>query len=607
MRKLVLLFTAAFLVLSLHAENFTVEEYSVSINVSDDRSMEINEDIALDYTVPSHGFIRDIQYRFGSVRAGVDDILTHPDADVSRDGSYVSVRFGDPDRLVSGRQDYSLSYRYSPGADSYADYDELYYNIVSPSSWDAAMERVSFSITFPYPVDSDRIWLTYGPYHSSAELPFELSPDGCTVSGSYYGLPAGYGMTIRAEMEEGYFSSAAKPFDLAAAGAFASMAVSILTVIAAFLIWYLKGRDEKLIAPLRYTPPDGLTPMEAGFIYNGALEDSAVSAMLISWADRGYVTITDNGGDDFTFSAVRELPDDVSEAEAALFAAFFSSSSAVDTKMLRMNGFSQKLARVRKAEAESFSGERSLSSPASSALRKKVMRLLLIPVVLFAVLSTLFFPGFPTVFILFPSVMAYGMLRGVSGTAEKKMRSQGFRFSYILPPLFFLAFIWFFIVSALSSFGQDYKLAALSSAVFLAALFASAMLSASIDRRSDYASLVLGQIVGYRDFIERVEKERIEKLSASDPEFFYHVLSYAMALGVEEKWVRAFSGMYVPPVSWYSGSDISDIYILSSFSRRWHHAYSNTIAPRQGGGARTSRGSSGFSGGGFSGGGGRSW
>ena len=109
-------------------------------------------------------------------------------------------------------------------------------------------------------------------------------------------------------------------------------------------------------------------------------------------------------------------------------------------------------------------------------------------------------------------------------------------------------------------------------------------------------------------FIEKVEKDRIEKLSKEDPQFFYHVLSYAMALDTEDEWVRAFSGMYVEPARWYHGDDVADIYILSSFSRRWNHAYSSVIAPQpRGGGARTTRGSSGFSGGGFSGGGGRSW
>ena len=116
------------------------------------------------------------------------------------------------------------------------------------------------------------------------------------------------------------------------------------------------------------------------------------------------------------------------------------------------------------------------------------------------------------------------------------------------------------------------------------------------------------EIYGYREFIETVEKDRIGRLSAEDPAFYYHVLSYAMAMGVEEQWTRAFDDIYVEPASWYIGG-MHDAFAVSRFARRWGDVSRSTLQPprQMRGGARTSRGSSGFSGGGFSGGGGRSW
>ena len=120
-------------------------------------------------------------------------------------------------------------------------------------------------------------------------------------------------------------------------------------------------------------------------------------------------------------------------------------------------------------------------------------------------------------------------------------------------------------------------------------------------------NLLVGQI-GTGCFLIKEFPRTGDGPDVGDPEFFYHVLPYAMALGVENQWVRAFSGIYIEPVRWYSGRDAADIYVISSFSRRWNHAYVTVVAPQQSrGGARTYRGSSGFSGGGFSGGGGRSW
>ncbi len=611
MKKLAITAILLFALFPLLAENFNVDYYAVKIVVDKARSMDIKETLTLDYTVPSHGFYRDIQYSFqGGVKADVDIIWTSEPVQEERDGTYLSLRFGDPDKLISGGPHaYGVQYEFSLGADSYDDYDEIYYNIVSPDAWDTDISRLIFSLTLPYPVDPDRVWITAGPYGSGLELPFTISDDGCTISGRYSSLPKGYGVTLRVEMEDGYFDEAVRPFNWVKLGFYLSIGLSAIMVLVALIVWYLKGKDGELIYPVRFDPPEGMTPMDVGYVYNGELDESAVSAMLIYWADKGIITITDNGNDDFVFTKLMELPDSAKPAELQLFSAFFAASSSVDAKVLRVSGFSSKLASVKKTEEESFSGEKSLASPSSMKLRKLMMNLGMIPVLLHSLLSTLVEPGFATIFVLVPFFMAFMMLRSFATVAEKKMRSGGFRFSIITAPLLFMVFIWFFVTSALTSFGVGYRLVALDTGVFLVALFVYMHFSAAIARRSEYADKLLSEVLGYREFIEKVEKDRIERLSKEDPQFFYRVLSYAMALGVEDKWARAFSGIYVEPAAWYYGRDLSDIYVLSSFSRRWRHVYASSIAPRRngGGGARTFRGSSGFSGGGFSGGGGRSW
>ena len=609
MRKLILFLLCLFLFFPLAAENFILRSYSVSINVDNARTMRINEELSLEYTVPSHGFYRDIKYRFdGGEKADINLLSTSSPVKTEDDGTFFSVRFGDPDKtVIGGPHKYDMEYTYSLGADSYTDYDEIYYNIVSPDAWDTVIDDLYFSVTLPHPVDIGRIWLTYGRYGSSSELPFSLSDDGCTISGHYTSIPKGCGVTIRVEMDEGYFSEAVRPFDFRTFGFWSSVSVSIIMVLSVFIIWYLKGRDEKLVYPVSYNPPEGLTPMDAGFIYNGITDNSAVSAMLIWWADKGHITITDNGDDDFLFTRISDLDDSAGEAERRLFNAFFQTGDSVDTKGLRATDFAARLQQVKKSESGYFTGERNLSSPASVRLRKLVMNLLLFPVVLHSILVTIAYPAGLMLFVLVPSLMAYLILRSQSAQIEKKLRRGKVRFSYFAMPLVFYIFFWFFIVSALSA-GGDYPQAFLETAVFLGSMFVSIIFASLIDRRSDYADSVLSEVLGYREFMEKVEKDRIEKLSKDDPEFFYHVLPYAMVLGVENQWVRAFSGIYIEPVRWYSGRDAADIYVISSFSRRWNHAYVTVVAPQQSrGGARTYRGSSGFSGGGFSGGGGRSW
>jgi uncharacterized membrane protein len=88
------------------------------------------------------------------------------------------------------------------------------------------------------------------------------------------------------------------------------------------------------------------------------------------------------------------------------------------------------------------------------------------------------------------------------------------------------------------------------------------------------------------------------------PQLFEKFLPFAMALGVEKNWTKAFEGICNQPPDWYRGGDFTTfrtVYFVNSLNRMSTAAAATMVsAPR-------SSGSSGFGGGGgggFSGGGG---
>jgi hypothetical protein len=105
--------------------------------------------------------------------------------------------------------------------------------------------------------------------------------------------------------------------------------------------------------------------------------------------------------------------------------------------------------------------------------------------------------------------------------------------------------------------------------------------------------------LGFEDFLCHVEADRMERMT-STPATFEKYLPFAMALGVEKKWVGAFEGIFKQPPSWYVGAPgtmfhpMGFAYSLDQMSARAGQVMSS--APR-------SAGSSGFGGGGGSGGG----
>ena len=600
MRKIAVLFICLLALLPLSADaGFSIDSYSVDIDVLPSRAAYISEELNVDFTQPSHGIIRDIQTVFPGVRAKVSDIQGSAIAGAERNGDFLSVLMGDGSRMVVGPVSYSLSYLYDIGSDRYRGYDEFYYNIVSPA-WASGMSQVEFSVHFPYPIDADRVWLTYGPDGSLAQLPVNVSQDGMTVYGNYEGLPPYNAITLRVEMDDGYFYEASRPIPIY----IFSIAVSLLSFIAVLLVWYLRGRDEKPVISPEFYPPEEFSPMDAAYILDGSLSDRAVSAMLIYWAEKGCMTIEDEGKDDFSFTRI-EFPASGNEVEDYLFSSFFSSEH-VDIETLRRTGFYMQAAEAGRKEGMRFTGSKALYTPSSEKLRKLVLRLMIIPVIIHALLASLEMPGFFTIFLLVPSFMAcmvsmqLGKHMAAANTVKEKLRSTG-------PLLFFVAFIFVFILIALSQTGlMPFGAAVVDTAIFLISLVLSMIAAGHINRMTEYGRKAVEKILGYREFIDKAEKDKIKRLSEENPGTFYKTLPYAMAFGLEEKWTEAFRDISIEPVSWYTG----DIMMAATFGRRWHYAYSSRIMPQNNmprGGVGTFRGSSGHAGGGFSGGGGSSW
>jgi len=73
------------------------------------------------------------------------------------------------------------------------------------------------------------------------------------------------------------------------------------------------------------------------------------------------------------------------------------------------------------------------------------------------------------------------------------------------------------------------------------------------------------------------------------PEVFEKYLPYAMALGVEKNWAKAFEGIYREPPDWYRGGDLQTFHPRSFVSDLGHMtartAEAMASSPRSSGGS----------------------
>jgi uncharacterized membrane protein len=117
-------------------------------------------------------------------------------------------------------------------------------------------------------------------------------------------------------------------------------------------------------------------------------------------------------------------------------------------------------------------------------------------------------------------------------------------------------------------------------------------------------------ILGFKEFVERVEKDRLERLGMRDVSQFEKLLPYAFVLGVADPWAEAFADLYTRPPDWYVGYGDGP-FRPHHFVSRLGHSLDTVGSVMQSTPSRGSGGSGfsggGSSGGGFGGGGGGSW
>jgi uncharacterized membrane protein len=137
-------------------------------------------------------------------------------------------------------------------------------------------------------------------------------------------------------------------------------------------------------------------------------------------------------------------------------------------------------------------------------------------------------------------------------------------------------------------------------------------------KRTEEATKYYNKLRGFKEYITKVEKNKLETLVKENPNYFYDILPYAYVLGVSNVWSKKFESIAITPPTWYTGTMYNGSTgmfnpIIFNNSLNKTLAYTNsTMSSRPYESSGTSGGGSfsgggGFSGGGAGGGGGSSW
>ena len=600
----------------LTAADYTIDSFNTTIEVTKHGYYDISEDVTLTFNVPKHGFYRTLPTFFPIeaedryIDARVTKISASDDRSVNYSNQGVVIRLGNADRTVTGTHDYSISYRYDIGEDRFDDRDEFYYNIIGVD-WQEPIKETSFVVKFPQPVDKNNINFTRGLYGSigSEGVDWSLDASNTIITGSVNRLEKGEAVTIKVNLPEGYYAK--RPNYQAMFAPFALL-LNLFVVFVAITWWKTYGKDKDLIVVPQYYPPKGLSPMDVGYIIDSHLDSHDVTSMLFYWADKGALTIVEDGK---KLSFVKGSPITASlKHEQMLYDKFFAlGKNGVVTEEDMSNGFSKVYMQVTEKISSYYSKDKRLDNKTSATKARLIALFAFVPILTLPLVLTLNYIGIATLIIggvalgymVLNTLLFYNMFR------KWHIRKSVSKVMFFL--ILFILFLIFAVVLLVIAFMEttQHTISYIAIPIALLAILILSLFSIITTQRSVYGVEMLELILGLRDFIEKVELDELKRMIEKEPQFYYRILSFAIVLGLEKKWAKKFSSFTLEPPNWYSGNALLfNSLALSSMVHRCDSSVVSNLAPKgsqSGPGGHSFGGSGGFSGGGFGGGGGGAW
>ena len=538
-----------------------IKNFQSEIYIQKDGTILVEENIEYDFgSALRHGIYRDIPYRYSSglskysVRLDVEDVTNSSGEpyiyQVSKSGGWANIRIGDPDRKITGTHNYRIRYTVSGAIGFFEDHDELYWNITG-DEWRVPILSSGANIYFYEEIAEGVKAACYtGAYGSTEQnCSFDITDKGVSFK-STTPLNGGEGLTVVVGMPKGIIeepSSATKALWFL----YDNWAFSLpfIVLIAMFNFWRTKGKDPDTggVIAVKYEPPENLSPAEAGTLIDEQANMLDITSTVIDLAVRGYLKIEEEKSTTFYFFTNTD------------YNLIRTEKSAEDLKSYE----EQVLSGI-------FSGKQSKKL---SELRNKF----------------------------------YTRLPGIKKALYKELVNK--RYFPTNPENVRNVYKWIgigaiilgFFLMAIFPVGLCILLSGVIILIF----------SRYMPRKTKKGSMKNEELLGFREFIDRAEKDRIERLAQDDPTLFDRVLPYALVFGLEDKWAGAFKDMYREPPNWYHSSSYGNSFSPNIFVNDIGRSLgvmnrSLSSTPRRSGGSGFSSGG-GFSGGGGGGGGGGSW
>jgi uncharacterized membrane protein YgcG len=555
--------------------DFTVTDFTANYyltNADPQGQMHIVEKISVDFTDNNHGILRAIpeSYNGHPLHLHINSVGSTSGAP-AQFSTYTSngnevLKIGDPNRTVTGNQEYTIDYTVQNVISFYQNHDELYWDI-NGDQWSQPFTAVHATFHLPSGL---KLWSQkpecYTGRYGSTTQDCSILASGNTIKANASNLDVQTTLTIVTGFQKGYFQPMTLRDYLHDYGAqITGFVIPMILLGGGGFVWWLKrGRDARgrgTIIP-EYDAPDNLTPLEVGTIIDFVTDNRDITATIIDLAIRGYIRIIET--DSTKLKVIKKK-----SFELQLLNKDWSNLNEWERQILE----------------NMFGGLGTQETITLSAMANKFY------------------------------VVAKSIKRSVGNALTMRGYFVSSPSKYLTVSISTIVVLGFF---GLSFFGQMFSggpLAGIGLGALIFAVFYHLM-----PARTAKGVAAKEHILGLKMYLEVAEKDRIAMLQSPDApyadkssepihtvELFEKLLPYAIVLKVEDKWADKFKDIYRSPPNWYSGNytAFNTGYLIGSLNSGFTSAVNSSFsAPRSSGGSGFGGG---FAGGGGGGGGGGGW
>lgn len=585
--------------------SFYFEDYSVTYDVSSNRKVAVEEIMTIKYTgSQSTGFYKNIPVNAGEQVKNVKayEIISNEEralkyyVETSTDdsnNSYVIIDIGDSSRKTGETHTYLLRYDYCMTR-AQEGKDVFYLNAIGVDR-DSGCDMKSATVTMILP-DGYLNGLCYvGKLYDSEEIDCaeilsvnEQGRNVLTLDGIYLGARDGVSFKLNFETNALSTYSEFTPYWF--------VILAALILVAVIAIKFLCFNKNVLTPVVNFEAPDRMNPLIMGKLIDSTVNAEDITSMIFYWADKGYLKINlENKDDPVLIRLVRVLPEDTPEYEQYMFAKLFGTEDVVVTSSLKYR-FYDTVQRVTSMVNSKVKGLHSTFSIGISVIFALIGGLLLgiAPAILGIAQISIKYISLTSFIALLPALVIYGLGETIKYYSLKLSTGKkiGFGIGIAAACAAFIALYALLSPSWIMATLPKIILCTVCCGIIICSIFI-------IERTPEYTAK-LNDIVGFKNFILLVEKDKLEKMLEENPQFYYHVLPYAQVLGVSDVWENKFKGMTVAPPKWATSSMLTtyiELKVINSLLHRSMSKMASNMVARP-----SSSGSSGFGGGGVGGG-----